>query len=461
MKYLIRFTQLHESFRLAEIQALATLANVDLEVLHYDAESPFCLVELPSDEAAKTVIGRSILAHSIYEHWASAPTLGDLHTAIQRDTADLWPLYHEPSFKLSVDSFRGSRSQRQKIALINTFAYLPFKGPILLSSPEHEFTLFEQWPLGESDPEMGTTRKATEPVRVHFGRLIAHSSRDLINTFDLKKRDYISTTSMDSELALVTANIALAAPAKLFFDPFVGTGSFPIACAQFGALVWGSDIDGRSMRGGGGKKSLLGNFQQYRLEKRLGGVFVSDLTNTPMRRARILDGILCDPPYGVREGLKVLGCRDPVKEAYSIERGKQMYKDPAFIPPKKPYSFIAMLDDILNFATDMLVDNGRLSFWMPTANDEDQEIAVPTHPCLEVVVVCTQVFNKWSRRLITYRRLPDTEVDTAALAQRKKQVDGAEGRSADDLNPFRRHYFRGFKSEHELATNDDTAPAKT
>jgi len=38
MKYLIRFTQLHESFRLAEIQALATLANVDLKVLHYDAE---------------------------------------------------------------------------------------------------------------------------------------------------------------------------------------------------------------------------------------------------------------------------------------------------------------------------------------------------------------------------------------------------------------------------------------
>jgi tRNA G10 N-methylase Trm11 len=38
MKYLIRFTQLHESFRLAEIQALATLANADLKVLHYDAE---------------------------------------------------------------------------------------------------------------------------------------------------------------------------------------------------------------------------------------------------------------------------------------------------------------------------------------------------------------------------------------------------------------------------------------
>ncbi|KAI0866315.1 S-adenosyl-L-methionine-dependent methyltransferase [Xylaria cubensis] len=451
MQYLIRFTQLHDTFRLAEIRALAVLASVDLKIISYSDESPFCLVELPSDDAARAVVERSILAHSIYEHWGTADTIDELHAAVKRDTVQLWPDYLETSFKISIDSYRGSRSQKQKVALINSFSYLGFEGPILLSSPDNEFTLFEEWAL-----QPVTEKKQPSPLKVHFGRLIAHSARDLINKFDLKKRDYISTTSMDSELALVTANIALAGPGKLFFDPFVGTGSFPIACAQFGALVWGSDIDGRSMRGKGGKKSLLGNFQQYGLEKSLSGVFVSDLTNTPMRKARVLDGILCDPPYGVREGLKVLGCRDPEKDVRSVERGKLMYRDPAFIPPKKPYSFTAMLDDILNFATDMLVDNGRLSFWMPTANDEDQEIAVPTHPCLEVVVVCTQVFNKWSRRLITYRRLPDSDIDVSALALRKTQQDQANGRSADDLNPFRRHYFRGFKSEQELS--DIVAP---
>lgn len=69
-------------------------------------------------------------------------------------------------------------------------------------------------------------------------------------------------------------------------------------------------------------------------------------------------------------------------------------RSPDYVPPKKPYSFLAMLDDILAFAADTLVDRGRLSFWMPTANDEEQEIPVPTHPCLEVVVVCVQTFNK-------------------------------------------------------------------
>lgn len=53
-----------------------------------------------------------------------------------------------------------------------------------------------------------------------------------------------------------------------------------------------------------------------------------------------------------------------------------------------------MLDDILDFASETLVDDGRLSFWMPTANDEEQEIGVPTHPCLEIVVVCVQAFNR-------------------------------------------------------------------
>jgi tRNA (guanine10-N2)-methyltransferase len=117
-----------------------------------------------------------------------------------------------------------------------------------------------------------------------------------------------------------------------------------------------------------------------------------------------------------------------------------------FVPPKKPYSFVAMLEDILQFASDRLVDDGRLSFWMPTSNDEDQDIPVPTHPCMEKVSVCVQVFNKWSRRLITYRRLPDAEVDATALAQRQERGT-TNGASADELNPFRRHYFNAFRKD--------------
>ncbi|GAT27093.1 RNA methylase family protein [Aspergillus luchuensis] len=45
-----------------------------------------------------------------------------------------------------------------------------------------------------------------------------------------------------------------------------------------------------------------------------------------------------------------------------------------------------MLNDILNFAVRSLVTNGRLAMWMPTANDEEVELAVPMHPNLEGLV---------------------------------------------------------------------------
>jgi tRNA (guanine10-N2)-methyltransferase len=305
--------------------------------------------------------------------------------------------------------------------------------------------------------------KAPEPKRLYLGRFVAASDRQAKTTYDLKKRHYIGTTSMDAELTLVTANIALASPGKLFFDPFCGTGGFPIACAHYGAVVCGSDIDGRSIRGTGGsarkgqvgKKDIVGNFVQYGLQGKYLGAFVSDLTNTPLRigrpgsgvRAGYLDGIICDPPYGIREGLKVLGPREKLG-ATERQTHEERYREPTYIPPKKPYSFVAMLDDILSFAANTLVPNGRLSMWMPTANDEDIELAIPKSPYLELVSICVQPFNKWSRRLLTYRRLKEEEVDQGAVEQIERDYES--GMCADDLNTFRRKYFEGFKKFNKL-----------
>lgn len=36
LDYLVRFAQVHETFRLAELQALADLSRVKLEVVHYN-----------------------------------------------------------------------------------------------------------------------------------------------------------------------------------------------------------------------------------------------------------------------------------------------------------------------------------------------------------------------------------------------------------------------------------------
>jgi tRNA (guanine10-N2)-methyltransferase len=80
---------------------------------------------------------------------------------------------------------------------------------------------------------------------------------------------------------------------------------------------------------------------------------------------------------------------------------------------------------------------------MPTANDEDIELIIPSHPCLELTSVCVQAFNKWSRRLLTYRRRRDSEVPEGALEMAKKEYE--KGTRASELNDFRRKYFQGFK----------------
>ncbi|KAF2657545.1 tRNA guanosine-2'-O-methyltransferase [Lophiostoma macrostomum CBS 122681] len=453
--YLIRLVQMHESFRKAEIQALAEVAGVEIKVVEYHEDSPYCTVRLPSESAATAIMTRTILAHGIHELWGRGQNYEELHHSVKNDSSSLWSRYHLTPFRFTLDSFRGARTPAEQRTIIESFSYLDFQGPIRMKDPEVSFRVFEHY-----------DDKATAPKRLYLGRFVASSGRHAMTAYDLKKRHYISTTSMDAELALVTANIALAAPGKLFYDPFMGTGGFPIASAHFGAVVCGSDIDGRSIRGTGGssrkgqvgKRDVAGNFKQYGTEGSYLGAFVSDLTNTPLRvpapsseghgrRGAYLDGIICDPPYGIREGLKVLGSRE---ELGDVERAthRDRHKEPSYIPPKRPYSFIAMLDDILAFAASALVANGRLSMWMPTANDEDIELFIPTNPYLEIVSVCVQPFNKWSRRLLTYRRLGDEEVDKEQVEIARKEYE--KGVKADDLNIFRRKYFEGFKEYERL-----------
>lgn len=381
--------------------------------------------------------------------WGQGPTYDVLHESVKKGTVSRWAEYEKASFRFVVEGYRGGKSAEEHRDIIESFSYLGFQGPPRMRGADVTFRVFEDYDLD-----------VPKPKHLYFGRLIAESCRnEAKKIYDLKKRHYISTTSMDAELTLLTANIAHVAPAKLFYDPFMGTGGFPIACAHFGATVFGSDIDGRTIRGTGGsarrgqtgKYDVAGNFKQYGFEGSYLGSFVSDLTNTPLRilphgqddTRGYLDGIVCDPPYGIREGLKVLGSRQQLleKERQSHE---DQYKEPGYIPPKRPYSFTALLDDILSFAASTLVEDGRLSMWMPTANDEDIELIIPSHPFLELTSVCVQAFNKWSRRLLTYRRLRKSEEPTAAAMEvAKKQYE--QGTRASELNDFRRKYFQGFK----------------
>jgi hypothetical protein len=113
------------------------------------------------------------------------------------------------------------------------------------------------------------------------------------------------------------------------------------------------------------------------------------------------------------------------------------------VPPRKPYGFLAMLDDILDFAAQTLVDNGRVAFWMPTANDENLEIPIPTHPYFEKVAVCVQVFQKCKCEPAAFSRLPARVQNTTHILS--QQGLGASSPTDDYLigTWTRRQYGRG------------------
>lgn len=263
------------------------------------------------------------MARDLYELWGKGANSEELHADIRHRTEHRWPDYEKVSFSFGVDTYCAKRTEPEKKEMINRFAYLGFKGPIRLKDPDQHFVIFEDYVSYEETVDRAQGSSTQEQVQdgkselksTYFGRWICSSSRDAINKYDLKKRKYIATTSMEAELSLVTANMALAAPGKIFFDPFVGTGSFLVAAAFFGATTLGADIDGRSFKGKHkitkeNPMGLLKNFKQYGTENMFIDAFASDITNTPIRSVPFLDGIVCDPPYGIREGLKVLGARD-------------------------------------------------------------------------------------------------------------------------------------------------------
>lgn len=59
----------------------------------------------------------------------------------------------------------------------------------------------------------------------------------MIDRMDVKKRMYIGNTTMEAEMSLRMALMAMAGPGKLVYDPFMGTGSMLHTSAKFGAFV--------------------------------------------------------------------------------------------------------------------------------------------------------------------------------------------------------------------------------
>ncbi|KAG8985827.1 hypothetical protein FRB90_004426, partial [Tulasnella sp. 427] len=421
-EYLLLYSQPHESFRIPELTSIAELHGFGrtMKITLPDdlpdggrepsasdesktrAPRPFIIVELESEAQARILAERCILIKAVYELWAHAPSYSVLHERNQTPEARaLWQPFKSTPFKMHVTAIHHAFPAGRVREVIQSFAYMDYER-ICLDNPEMVLFVCEEYELriGIRDRSEGDG----EFMQIYFGRLIAEgTARQLISKFDVKKRAYYGNTSMEAEMSLLMANQAQAGPGKLIYDPFTGTGSMLYTCAYFGAMVFGSDIDGRQMRGKDTASSgIIRSASQYGVASRILDCATFDITYHPWRRGGIFDAIVTDPPYGVRAGAKRIGSRIVGRPLSNVPRivddGVEAHTKSTYVPPMRAYEMSDLTKDLIEVARYMLKPGGRLVFFLPTVTEDYSELDVPECEGMTVVGNSIQDFGKWARR---------------------------------------------------------------
>ncbi|KAA1095425.1 hypothetical protein PGT21_019643 [Puccinia graminis f. sp. tritici] len=453
--YIIIFAQAYEEFRLPELESIDVLFNLGIDYLglELDIYRPYMKIGLENDQKARLLGSRAVLIKHILRHWADAPSYPELHR-LNKENEPLWADYAEShTFKVTVNSYKTTVTQGRKKELIESLSYMDFRGTINLQDPQVEIMLSEEHYSADGPADNAPAIGIDQVLRmtnirlrwIWLGLKICDGQRHLVDKFDLKKRIYIGNTSMEAGLSLLMANQGLVGPGSVVNDPFTGTGSMLYASAWYGAYVFGSDIDGRPMRGK--EHSIHDSARQYGVSQNLLDCAVFDMTQNPWRTGEIFDAIICDRDYGVRAGAKRLGRKDQSKirtEPYKLPDGTWSHEKPDYVPPSKPWEMSEVLEGLLEFALRMLKPNGRLVYWLPTASQDYSHADVPQMNGLRLVANSCQDFGKWQRRLITMQKDPTTSSDDGAPQCSNSSQHNQAEESLPGHRHFRDKYMKGF-----------------
>lgn len=455
MKFLLQFRGLHNDLRLPEFFAvLSAVRNVPETSLNIHLQPAFShltglptpirplrghagsvlygeiffYADLQSEKEAIDVARRTVLLRAVYKpvghgrDYASCVSSIDKHP-FENALKDVRDCEKKPTFRCHVDAFGKKLNVDQQLFKIHQFTTIlqSFPGKVRMRNPQHELWILEDSFPSEGHGHTDDYACRDTPRQVFIALKLASGQGHIRESYSLKKRKYIGPTSMDAELSFVMANMARVRPGDLVNDPFCGTCSILVACAKLGASTVASDINILTLRGKGENKTILSNFDQYGIQPPL-SILRADVMNPPFRNGHWFDAIVCDPPYGIKEGTRAFRA-DVVDESHEKNhfQGTQRVR------------FIDFLQSILSYAASVLVPNGRLVYWLPTTLEYSPD-DVPTHPALKLIHNNEQPLTiRMSRRLITMRRLShDEEIES----RKKMELQGKQsnGKSNEDPN---------------------------
>ncbi|OCF31203.1 tRNA (guanine10-N2)-methyltransferase [Kwoniella heveanensis CBS 569] len=461
--YVLRLSLEHLSFRLPSLLSISQVFGFKIKFVSEDPYRGLLVVEVAKEEDINHILERDTLIQSATELYAQGTSYEELQTEL-RGKLDVLKPYENSTFKFTLESTNHRVPESRAVEVIETFEFTGLKGKIRLKDPEVEFVIFEDYDWEVASTVDARYERDGKFKYVFFGRRIGFgTARHLTLSHAVKDRAYYGNTAMDALMGFLMAGQALPAPGKLIYDPFVGTGSMLYAVAHWGAYVIGSDIDGRQMRGKMKGKNvrpgILRAAAQYGTEDKFLDCLTYDVTRSPIRRGGWIDAIITDPPYGVRAGAKRLGRKEGKKpqreEPYMFPDGTYSHKRPEYLPPSRPYELANLCLDLILLARYLLVPKGRLVFFLPTVNEDWQEIDIPKVEGMRELKVgegSVQDFGKWGRRLITMEK---TAVDDG-LPPTFEDHDEFDLKSGPEYLPghhgFNKRYASGFSSRHKSQT---------
>lgn len=301
--HLIIFQQYFE-FGLLELKSLLQLSNISYKLdLNYsfdiqkDPLVKFHTSEQLTSTHMKTIFSRSVLVKTIFISYTVNSDIDSLVSSLNlkdfKEETD-----SDETFRFDVEGLNVSINKEVQLDYIQKFNVLDFKAKVNLKSPSRFFVLYYN--------------KHTS--QFNFGKVIGRIDDDrrmFYSKYNLQDRKYLGPTSLDNKLSFLMTNFGLIQKGDLVFDPFAGTGSLLIPPSHFGAIVFGSDIDIRVLKGykvgytkesllmkKKGKENIFTNFIQYGLASP--SIFRGDINSHHYFKEKIFDCILCDPPYGIR-----------------------------------------------------------------------------------------------------------------------------------------------------------------
>eukprot|EP01064_Diplonema_japonicum_P014211 TRINITY_DN21771_c0_g1_i1.p1 TRINITY_DN21771_c0_g1~~TRINITY_DN21771_c0_g1_i1.p1 ORF type:complete len:528 (+),score=109.54 TRINITY_DN21771_c0_g1_i1:74-1657(+) len=391
-------------FRYDELTSVARIFKSKIKVLG-DRGGEGCLIDVEFEnlEVARKICSRMVLLRAAFERWGEGATYDEVVKSTQAYTPK--EMYKNSSFKFVFEAFGAKISFEEKVEIFNRFANVGLDGEVAMKNMDETFWIIEDRGLPTTNKKMNNSLQ-----RVFFAREICIGDRKSLETYSLKSRKWIGTTTMIPELCTMMSNQACVTKGSMVWDPFCGTGSTLVSAAHHGAICFGSDLDGRAL--GNSENGIQSNCKQYNFQPmEILRLDVSQACWNPSK-VEIFEAIISDPPYGRRESRKKIDeerqdTLDKYVGGLSAEEKKARLEGLAkrYIPPPKvDYAMPNLLTDLVDKAAKLLTVGGRLVYWHPTTTSYTQS-ELPKNPCLQIVGDIEQsVTIRLKRHLITMEK---------------------------------------------------------